>query len=414
MNSPAPTDGVGLAESWIRRLTLLTGGVFVVLLGAWVLADPSANLQSDWTSFDNAGGRLRSGEEIYRPWNGDTEPLPYLYPPFVLWLAAPLGYLGFHASWVASALLSITTFVGGVGLALRSVSVSPAEVVTGRIVALTTGTVAGTVLIAQYSGVYVFAIGLAAYCWSRDRELLAGVALAILVMKPNLGIAVPVVLVFSRSWRVLGGFALGSVGALLSSIPLGLGLWSGFVDNIRNQTELQEMGLVSSSKMVTFIGGFQSLTGLETGAPATVLVWLVSTTIAGLATLSLWRPVMLRDSVPRALGGLAVFVIVANPRMYFYDASLIVVGALLFWAERKRYSPRAQHVICVLCMALWVFSWGTVAKPLNAAVGPLGLTLLVFVSLAAHRSSRTTGSPASTANDVSESRSAADVEMTRF
>lgn len=354
-------------------------GAIVFLLVGWVLQNPFENLQTDWLAFDNAADRLLAGEDLYRPIDVENEPFPYLYPPFALALVLPLSFFGFIGSWVISALLTATSFVGGLLLALKAMD-RKADRLSTMVVALSTGTFMATVLIAQYSGIYVLAFGLALWLWVNDRRTLAGMALAILLMKPNIGLAVPFVLLWSRSWRVLGGFVLGAVGAGAVSLLFGVSQWTGFFSAVQDQAQLQQGGAAPVDKMVTFVGGVQSLMGLEAGSPATIAVWFCSALVVGVATLRLWTPERLRHDLSVAIGSFAVFVVVANPRLYFYDASVIVFGVLVLWHQRHRLGDRTQRLLPLFGIALWITSWGTLIDGLNALVAPLGALLVVVVA----------------------------------
>ena len=378
----APLSGeVPPAHRLARLIAVATTSVIVILLVAWVRTDPRTNLETDWTSFDNAAERFFASEQVYQPWNGETEPLPYLYPPFVLWLALPLGFLGFFSSWAFSATLTVGTFIGGILLLARAVP-GAADRTTGLVLATASGTVVAAALIGQYSGIYVLSLGLAAWLWVNDRQLLAGLALAILSMKPNLAIAVPVVLIWSRSWSALRGFTAGTVAALAASIPFGLDRWSGFASNVQQMAELQEQGQLFSDLMVTNVGAAQSALGLSSSSGVLFAIWLLSSAVLGVATLVAWTRPALAENPVRALSVLAGFMVVANPRMYFYDATLIVFAILGLWFTldaaggelSKRWLPRMAPV-------LWFFSWGGVFKSLNMFVGPLTGLVLVLVAV---------------------------------
>lgn len=358
---------------------VIAGAILFLLVG-WVLQDPFENLQTDWLAFDNAADRLFAGEDIYRGIDVDDEPFPYLYPPFALVLVLPLTLFGFIGSWAISALLTASSFVGGLWLALRAMEVE-GERATTMIIALSTGTFMATVLIAQYSGIYVLSAGLALWLWSKDRRILAGLALAILLMKPNIGLAVPFILVWSRSWRVLSGFAIGALASGAVSLIFGVSQWMGFISAVQEQSQLQQGGTAPVEKMVTFVGGVQSLFGLGAASPVVIGVWLCSTFVVGVGTLRLWSPRRLRDDLPIAVGAFAIFVVVANPRLYFYDASLIVLGVFVLWHQRARLGPRVQRLLPFLGLALWFASWGTLISSLNALVAPLGAVLVVLVAM---------------------------------
>ena len=353
---------------WARRITVLCAGVLILMLADWVLSDPLVNLETDWTAFDAAADRVFAGEQIYRPYDAEAEPLPYLYPPFALLLSLPLALFGFYGSFLVSAVGTLLAFAAGLRLFAKSER-RPYDATTGMIVATASGAVVSSTLIGQYSGVYVLAFGLAAWLWSTDRQAFAGVALAMLWLKPNIAIAVPVVLVWSRSWQSLRGFSAGTGALGLLSLPFGLSQWTGFVDNITMMAELQQDNIVPFEKMVTVLGAAQTTLGFSSQSAIAVVVFGVAALILGLSVLALWTPDALAESHIRAFGGLAVFVVVANPRLYFYDATLVAVGMFGLWAAAHvSGGGLAKRWLPLIGVLTWVFLWGGVFVGLNRAL----------------------------------------------
>jgi len=258
----ADSAGVSRSHLWGRRIALVSAGVLIFMLTAWILSDPVEHLSTDWTAFDTAADRVFAGEDVYRPYDAETEPLPYLYPPFALWLALPLGLFGFAGSFFLSALFTACCLVFGLVWMSRA---ERAEVdrSTGLVVGLASGAAVSSTLIGQYSGVYALAVGGAAHAYSNDRKSVAGAFLALLWLKPNLAIAVPIVLLWSRSWPALRGFSIASTLIVLASLPFGLERWSGFFSNVEMMAQLQEDGVVPFRKMVTVLGSVQTMFPME-------------------------------------------------------------------------------------------------------------------------------------------------------
>lgn len=374
-----------LGHKLARFIPVTTATVIVVLLTAWVLSDPFVNLETDWTAFDNAGERLLAGEPVYRPFSEESEPLPYFYPPFVLWLALPLAYLGFFGSFAASALLTLVANL--VGIRLFGKGEGPAvDATTGTVIAVASGTTIGATLIGQYSGLYVMAFGVALAAHRRGFHALSGVALAMLWIKPNIAVAVPVVLIWSRSWRSLSGFGAGSACLLLLSLPFGLGRWWSFRDNVANIAELQEQGAVPIDKMVTALSSIQTTFGLGSSTSASLVIWLPIAGTLGIAILMLWTPKKLSENPLRAFGALCLFVVAANPRMYFYDGALITVGTFGVWlSARTQSAARTQRILTILGAVTWVGLWGVIFIPWNVIVGPTAAVTLLVVAVDCRR-----------------------------
>lgn len=366
------------AHKFARLTAIFVAGVFIFMLAAWVLEDPRENVMTDWTAFDNAADRLVSGETIYRPWNQDTEPLPYLYPPFALWLVLPLAFLGFWASFAVSTLTPLAAYISGLRKLGRA-ELGKVDKTTGLIVALASGPAIGANLIGQYSGLYVLAFGAAALLYTKDMRVLAGLVLAFLWIKPNIAIVVPFALVWSRSWRPLKGFFAGTVLMLALSLPFGLEQWNGFASNIANMAELQERGVVPINKMVTVLSSIQTLFGLEAAVIPSLVTWAAVAAILGVAILVLWTPTRLAESPVRAFGALAVFAVVANPRLYFYDSSLLLMGVYGLWLSASvRGSAVAARWTGILGLLVWAGSWGSLFPVLNPIVGPTAAVVLLL------------------------------------
>ena len=297
-----------------------------------------------------------------------------------------MAAFGFFGSFAVSAIAPFVAFVSGLRLFGRA---EPGDVdrTTGLVVGIASGAAIGSSLIGQYSGLYVLAFGAATLLYTRDRRGLAGIALALLWLKPNIAIAVPVVLVWARSWRTMRGFCGGTVGVLLMSLPLGLDQWSGFVSNAQMMVDLQEQGIVPFDKMVTFLGGVQTIVGFAPDSITALVVWLSAAVVLGLSTLALWPPTALEESPVRAFGALALFVIAANPRMYFYDAALVVLGMFGLWMNAHvRGGALARRWTPALSVLIWFALWGNVFASLNRFVGPFVAVALVVTAVDSRQS----------------------------
>lgn len=378
--SDAAGHPVPRSHRWARRLAIVTTGVLAFMMIAWVLSDPVENLSTDWTAFDRAADRLFDGGDLYRPYDAEAEPLPYLYPPYALWLVLPLAAFGFSGSFVLSALLSAGSLVAGVLLMSRAGD-GEVDRTTGVVMGLASGAALSSVLIGQYSGLYALAIGAATRAYTTERRWLAGALLALLWIKPNLAIAVPVALVWSRSWRMLTGFSVATTTLFASSLAFGVGRWDGFVSNAQMMAELQEDGVVPFRKMVTLLGSAQTALDVRSLEPALIVFWLGTTALLGLAVLRLWRADELARSPIRAFGALALFVVAANPRLYFYDATLVVVGVLGVWiASQTDGRPERRRLVSIAAALAWFSLWGGVFVSLNVLVGPMAALVLALAA----------------------------------
>ena len=372
----------------VRRVVVVVSAAAALLYLLWAVQDGQAPPRTDWTAFDNAADRVFDGTEVYRVWDAETEEFPYLYPPFALWLAVPLRLGGLYLSWVIAG--SITAIALGVGLShATSLATGHINRMTALVVAATSGSFLMSVMLGQYGGMYLLSFGLAIWLWSNDRQFAAGIALAILCMKPNIAIAVPVVLLWSRSWRAAQGFVVGGLLTVVLSLPFGIGLWPDFVSNAVDMGQRQLDGQLFESRTISIAGGFEALTGAGLDDTSAIVVWLLTTAILGLATLVVWHPTQLAGNPDRAFGVLAVFVIAANTRMYFYDGAVAVAGVMILWLYSERVgNARLSRQIAWLAGLVWVLSWGSLVHSLNAFFGLAAGAVVVVVGLDAVHSAR--------------------------
>ncbi len=350
---------------WVLRCCVVVAGVVVAMLATWIAGDPIARLTTDWTAFDNAADRLLAGDEVYRPYDESTEPFPYLYPPPALWLSVPLAAVGFELSWVLSAGLTGGAMLWGLVILRRladELQFGDERPQTGLIApAALSGIAIAATLIGQYSGLWVLSLAVSCRAFVYGHERRAGFALALLILKPHIAVAVPIVLLWSRSWRALGAF-VGASGALIaSSVVFGVEQWVDFRSNIAMMADFQRDGLVPFDKMVTTQGVLQHATGWATSSPAVIAVWLLTAAIGGAIVLRAWSRQRFREDPVLAFGVFALFVVVCNLRIYFYDGLIAVAGAMVV-AMRVGASPSrvTSRLVGALVALMWLGSWAAV------------------------------------------------------
>jgi len=364
----------------LRLGALLCFGVIVFLMTAWVLSDPAENIRTDWIAFDTTADRLFDGDVIYRPYEKDVESLPYLYPPYALWLVLPLAPLGFYASFVASVSLSLGSTLAAIRLLGRLAPSGLLSTRTALVVAGTTGATITSALIGQYSGLLALGIAASAYFTVQKRPFMAGASLALLLLKPYLLIVVLPFLVWSRSWRMLQGAVVTSGLVVASSLAFGLSAWSGFLGNANSMLDLQRENGVPWEKMVTAHAGIVKWTGLDGSEAPSLLLWFVFATGMGVVVLRRWTPARFAESPLWAFSALALFLVAANLRLYFYDGLLVAIGALLFLLGGRPADERLHRLGGVSLLVAWLGLWGGVWLELNALVPMACLGLIVAMT----------------------------------
>jgi len=142
-----------------------------------------------------------------------------------------------------------------------------------------------------------------------------------------------------------------TIGSLmLSTLPLGAGLWQAFLTMTAGAGRIaaiyepyMEITLLASLKSVL---GWTALAKIVWGGAVAVLTALVVRAV--------------RDGRPtvRSVALVTLFAIVANPYVSFYDGFVLVVPATLWIANRDEYPGRAWGIIGGLIATYWLWDMG--------------------------------------------------------
>ncbi|MEO5612861.1 MAG: glycosyltransferase family 87 protein [Sphingomicrobium sp.] len=199
------------------------------------------------------------------------------YPPTLMLLAAPFGlmaYLPALALWTA---IGVAAFI----LGLRLWTKDPRYLVP---LLLSPAAIFG--LVSGQMALVATAAMLAVLRWRKTRPLVAGVILGLLTIKPQLGLFFPIMLLATRSWRVIGAATVTAISlAALTALAWGSDVWLAYLTHgIANQTQiLTDSENLSELHMATLFINARSA-GLSIGAAgavqavvslvAVVLVWI--------------------------------------------------------------------------------------------------------------------------------------------
>ena len=138
--------------------------------------------------------------------------LPFLAPAWVALLAVPFELLGTDVGGRLWILLGLACLAAGLLLAVRPRA--PAAILP----AFAGVPTALLMLNAQLDGIVVLGLGGALALWSRP--YLAGLALGLTLMKPQLVLPLGLGLILARRWRVLAGWATAGVALLAPTLAL--------------------------------------------------------------------------------------------------------------------------------------------------------------------------------------------------
>lgn len=325
--------------SW--RLRVYPLAVLVAIVGALVLATatydrdhPTSRLGGDYPAFYAAGSIVADGDwdELYSDRRQQAEQaglidddggfLYFSYPPFVAGAYGLLGSFDYRLSFLVHTALMAAALVGAVKLLwpwLERTGWPQVAVVAG---ALAFYPMLRAVPGGQNTSLSLLLLAAAVRWDHEDRPVLAGLALALLLFKPQFGVVLVPLLLLSRRWRVLGGWAAGAVALYATSAALTSGDWVG--EWWDQATGFSDQNVAANgANFVSLPGFFENLVGSN----AAVITGYVLAAVLGIAVAYFWWKHPRNHSLERyALAGAAVAI--AAPQTLFYDSGLLLLAAV--------------------------------------------------------------------------------------
>jgi len=298
-------------------------------------------------------------------------PQLWSYPPSVMLLAAPFGMLPYMGALAIWTVIGIAAFVLGLRLWTRDPRyLLPLLLAPPAIFGLVSG---------QFTYLATAAM-LAVLRWRESRPLLAGVILGLLTVKPQLGLFFPLLLLATRSWRVIFAASVTALAvAGLTWLIWGPDVWLAYLSRgIANQTlVLTDPDNLSELWMATpFINARSP--GLPIAAAAAIQA--VATI---LAVVLVWKTFWRRPPADD-LRANAIFLACAafgTPYMMTYDTLPLVVAMVLLMP-----SGNAGRLLTLLAWGLQLlqFAFGLFHLP-----GPALVPIVIALYLAKQPASST-------------------------
>lgn len=292
--------------------------------------------------------------------------LPFAYPPPYLFLIAPLGYMSYPvaaALWVAVSLLA---FTGTAGIALRgklavALAFPPVAIcgISGQNGLLTAA---------------IFIFGLSQFSRSAFR---AGLILGCLVIKPQLGLLLPIAFIAAREWRAFAGASLSVITLCLASLLVwGAAPWVGFFNQSTLFASIATDGLVGWHKMASL---YAAMRLIGAGSALAAAVHIAGVIMAAGLVWHVWRK---QQELAIRAATLTAASLLISPYLYVYDQTVLIVG--IGWLA-ARSGTRTTLALLYLLPATSILQFWSAAPAINLA--PLApLVMLFAISTAVRRS----------------------------
>jgi hypothetical protein len=259
---------------------------------------------------------------------------PFLSPPTVAWLAAPLTVFSYWTAFGIWAVLSFAAFAAA--LAWSGVSAGAGRWIA-VIGALTPWWVLHAVNLGQVVPLVAAGVVVSWRLIRDDNDIAAGILLAVIFLKPNTAILVPVALLAAGRYRAFASWlAAGAVLALIGLLLLGPHGMSGYVVQLRAP-------LPSGADSLTLKGAIGA-----TGVVAAVLRVL----IVGVVFATAYR---LRANVGLVVPTGIVGSLIVSPYLHASDLCLFAAAAWMVWEMRPAVTWRAALAVGWMVASPFVF-----------------------------------------------------------
>lgn len=289
----------------------------------------------------------------------------FLYPPPFLLVCLPFGMLPYVVG--LTAWLALT---GGLYLAAVSRWLAPHRGALMTVAAFP----AVIVNLGHGQNGFLTAALIGSGLWLTGRRpWLAGLLLGTMIVKPQLALALPILVLASAQWRVIGGALVsGAASCLAATVAFGPGVWTAFLDAAPIGRAILDQGLVDPAKMVSLYAAMRLL-----DAPS----WLAyAAQLAGsIGAMVLLACVARAPGMSRhAMGALAVSTtLLMSPFLLDYDLTLSALPMAWLFSQgvRRGFGPWDKLVLAA------AYALPLMTRPVAMATG-VSLSPLVLWALA--------------------------------
>lgn len=384
LSEPATETAVTDGEAFLNKLSkaiLLALGIAVLMatvIGAGIgenqTTDPeSARLGGDFAAFYSAGSIVWSGDidSLYDPARQQAAQdelgldgyLAFAYPPHVALAYSPLGALDFQVAYALHTVAMASAFLLAVHLLRKPVPQIerwrwPLLAASFTFYPLITAVGGG-----QNASLSVLLLAVIWRALHDDRELLAGLAIGLLIFRPQYAIPMLGLVGLSRHWRAVGA-AIATIATTWAVTAVARG--SNWLGDWWEQVGpfVERDAEVNAANSISFLGFLQAVLSADSVIAVATGVALSATVV--LTLMYLWANPA-RFSLAQRMGAAAIGVVLISPHTMFYDSSLLLIAGAALISESLTVPVRALFVVWVGALTQ-VFAGGLGATPLAVVV----------------------------------------------
>ncbi|MEM5328138.1 glycosyltransferase family 87 protein [Paraburkholderia sp. JHI2823] len=301
--------------------------------------------------------------------------IPWLYPPTFLLFVTPLALLPLPLAYFVFLSASACAFVCAT-VRVSGLAQGPLGSAAARYVVLAMPCAMVCAIFGQ-NALITAALAACAIASIDRRPAVAGICIGMLVIKPQLGILFPLVLIAAREWKVFGYAALTAALFLIASVVLfgspSLGQFAGNIGMARELILEHDVRFWLASPSV-----FASLRLIGASLAAAELTHGAVALIAACGAWTIWRST--RDTALRA-AALGTATLIVTPYVWHYELTWLGLScAGLLATGLRRGWLRGEQPVLLLVWLLPVFEFINQILRLPQ-IGPVILLLMLLAVL---------------------------------
>jgi len=404
LSSVWPSRWIGAAPT-LKEVNLVCWGLFLALLILPLYSIVQSRNQlgqflqtydADFVNFYTLGRLLNEqpvaqlydyeaqrqiADEVHPLISGVRGPLPY--PPYVAMFFQPFARLSYQNAYLVWLGISLLLYLSGIALVTtRFLSRDPLVLSIACCLALSFYPFAIELMVnGHLSAVGFFAVALALWASDLERPVLSGLALSICLYKPTLAVLFVPMLLVTRQFQSLIGFAMG--GAVLvgiTTLAKGFEIWVEFYrmyHYFSTSFVVNGRSFLPAKKYVDLM----SFTSGLPGGRSTVGIYILAGVFGWIAfkLVKVWWKSAGASKQTTALVWAATitWTLVTNVYMPMYDTILAVISVILTAGALRTFGNRSlNRWFGLICLALFATYW--VTERIYLSSGIQAVTLVLF------------------------------------
>lgn len=262
------------------------------------------------------------------------------YPPTFHLLILPLGLLGFTAAHAVFVACSVGAFS-------RALKGWEAPVSGGRNLVLAAPAVWITLRTGNTSLLWTAALLCGLACLVRGRVRTAGLMIALLTLKPQLGLLIPFALIGGGHWRTVSWAVLATLAMVAFTLPIyGTEYWAAFFDALGETAQMRSALPEKTQNMVSWYALAHQYGANQDTA---LLMQLVGFIAAAALIYHVWR--QKRFGFDLKTASLLIAAPISSPYAFINELVIVVAGALFLARAGIGRSASGRAVLMILWLA---------------------------------------------------------------